>query len=71
MIRMKIYFPELHPGSYSFSVSIGIREADGRMQSLDGITNAVVFDIVSDRFVHVMMSLRTEFEDEDSSDHSS
>lgn len=63
-IRMRIWLPELHPGSYSFSVSLGSREADGRMQSLDGITNAIVFDILSERFVHVMMSLRTEFKEE-------
>lgn len=61
-VRMCIDLPELHPGSYSFSISIGRRDEDGRMHSLDGVTNAVVFDVVSERPVHVLMSLKTEFE---------
>lgn len=61
-VRMCIAIPELHPGSYSFSISLGRRDEDGRMCSLDGITNAVVFDVVSERPVHVLMSLKTEFE---------
>lgn len=60
-VRIEIDLPELHPGSYSLTVSIGCRETDGCMQSIDGITNAVVFDIVSVRQVHVLMSLKTKF----------
>jgi lipopolysaccharide transport system ATP-binding protein len=61
-VRMSIGLPELHPGSYSLSVSLGHRDNEERMHSLDGITNAVVFDIVSERPVHVLMSLKTEYE---------
>lgn len=60
-IQMKIYFPELHPGSYSLCISIGYRDENGKMISLDGITNAIVFDILAERSIHVLMSLRTEF----------
>jgi lipopolysaccharide transport system ATP-binding protein len=63
-IRIYIDLPELHPGSYSFSVSVGYRKPDGSMQSLDGITNSIAFDIVSERIVHVLMSLRSKFKEE-------
>jgi lipopolysaccharide transport system ATP-binding protein len=60
-VRIRFHLPELHPGSYSLNVSIGCREPDGIMQSIDGITNALVFDIVSLRTVHVLMTLKTEY----------
>lgn len=60
-VRIKIYFPELHPGSYSLSISIGYRNEKGEMVGADGITNAIVFDIISERLVHVLMSLRSDF----------
>jgi lipopolysaccharide transport system ATP-binding protein len=61
-VRVYIDVPELHPGSYSLNVSIGSRDDKGRMHSLDGITNALVFDVVAKRPVHVLMSLKTEYE---------
>jgi lipopolysaccharide transport system ATP-binding protein len=60
-VRIKIFFPELHPGSYSFSISIGYRNEKGEMVGADGITNAIVFEIISERLVHVLMSLRSDF----------
>jgi lipopolysaccharide transport system ATP-binding protein len=64
-VRIKIYFPEFHPGSYSLSISIGYRDENGNMVSADGILNAIVFDIVAERMIHVLMSLRSEFTVED------
>lgn len=61
-VRMHIELPELHPGSYSLNVSLGYRKPDGSMNSTDGITNAVVFDVVSRRLVHVLMSFKTKYE---------
>jgi lipopolysaccharide transport system ATP-binding protein len=60
-IQIKIFFPELHPGSYSLCISIGYRDDNGNMIGLDAITNAIVFDIIAERTIHVLMSLRTEF----------
>lgn len=61
-IRANIYLPELHPGSYSFRIAISHIGKDGEKASCDDILNALVFDLLSARVVHVLMSLNAEFE---------
>jgi lipopolysaccharide transport system ATP-binding protein len=61
-IRMKIGLPLLHPGSYSLTLSLGYRIDVAKVQSTDGITNALVFEVTSKKLVHVLMSLNTEYQ---------
>lgn len=61
-VSMKVRLPAFHPGSYAMNISLSLRDRAGSVCSLDGITNAVVFNIVSAKQVHVLMSLETEFE---------
>lgn len=64
-IRISIRLPVLHPGSYSFSITMGYKRENGVMQDSDSITNAVVFELTSRRTVHVLMSLDSSFEVEE------
>lgn len=64
-IRISIRLPVLHPGSYSFSITMGYKRESGVMQDSDSITNAVVFELTSRRTVHVLMSLDSSFEVEE------
>ncbi|MDC3067563.1 Wzt carbohydrate-binding domain-containing protein, partial [Pseudomonadota bacterium] len=64
-IRISIQLPVLHPGSYSFSITMGYKGENGVMQDSDSITNAVVFELTSRRTVHVLMSLDSSFEVEE------
>lgn len=62
-IRIGIDLPELHPGSYALSVELSARDTEsGQPLFLDCITNAVVFNVLSERAVHVLMALPTSFE---------
>ncbi len=64
-IRIYIQLPVLHPGSYSFSITMGYKLENDVMQDSDSITNAVVFEMTSRRTVHVLMSLDSSFEVEE------
>jgi lipopolysaccharide transport system ATP-binding protein len=61
-IKMKVALPRLYPGSYAFSVSVGYIEHNGETMLADRIDNAIVFDILSNREMHVMMSFPTIYE---------
>ena len=61
-VSMKITLPCLYPGSYSFSVSVSKVEKSGETVLLDRIENAVIFEVLSKKKVHVMMSFPTKFE---------
>lgn len=64
-IRVNLYLPELHPGSYSFRIAISRSGEDGASVSCDDILNALVFDLLSERVVHVLMLLNADFSVED------
>jgi lipopolysaccharide transport system ATP-binding protein len=61
-IRMKITLPCLHPGSYAFTVTAGYIEQGEEIVLSDRIENAIAFDMMSDKRVHVMMNFPTTFE---------
>lgn len=61
-IRMQIELPCLYPGSYAFTVAAGYIGHDGEITVSDRIENAIVFDVVSNKRVHVMMVFPTTFE---------
>ena len=61
-IRMKIILPCLHPGSYTFSVTAGYIGQGEEIMLSDRIENAIAFDMVSDKRVHVMMNFPTTIE---------
>jgi len=56
-----IELPLLHPGSYAFTISINYRDSDDSMNNADSISSLVVFDVSSDKIIHVMMSMKTVF----------
>ena len=60
-----IKLPLLHPGPYAFTVSVNYRDPDGNMNNADTLSNLIVFDLVSNKAVHVLMSLDTRFVIED------
>jgi lipopolysaccharide transport system ATP-binding protein len=60
--KVKVNLPILYPGSYSFSLAAGFLNSGGEIIVSDRIENALVFDIISSKQVHVMMSLPTIFE---------
>ena len=61
-VRMKVSLPCLHPGSYAFSVTTGYIGQGEEITLSDRIENAIVFDLASDKRVHVMMNFPTTFE---------
>lgn len=61
-IRMKVTLPCLYPGSYAFSVTAGYLEQDKEIMLSDRVENAVVFDVLTKKQVHVMMNFHTKFE---------
>lgn len=63
-VLIEIEIPLLHPGPYSISVSLGYRNVDKKMRNLDSIANIFVFNIESEKTVHVLMSLKTKFTEE-------
>ena len=60
-VQIVIDWPFLHPGSYSLSVSVAYRRQDGKMNGLDSIKNIMVFNVESEKLIHVLMSLNTRF----------
>ncbi|WP_260674653.1 ABC transporter ATP-binding protein [Comamonas aquatica] len=61
-IKIKITLPCLHPGSYSFTVSSGYVNHDAEIVVADRIHNALAFDLMSEKQVHVLMNFPTEIE---------
>lgn len=61
-IRMKVALPCLYPGSYAFTVTAGYIEQGDEIMLSDRIENAIIFDVLSEKKVHVMMSFSTTFE---------
>jgi len=61
-IKMKVALPRLYPGSYAFTMTTGYIEYGGAIVMSDRVENAVVFDLLSNRHVHVMMAFPTAFE---------
>lgn len=61
-VRMKISLPCLYPGSYSFSVTVGYEDSRKQLHLSDRIENAVIFNILSKKELHVMMCFSTVFE---------
>lgn len=60
-IRMKLYLPEVHPGSYSFRVAVSRRTENGELLGSDDLVNGLVFDVLSARPVYVLMLLDAQF----------
>lgn len=61
-ISMKIMLPRIYPGSYAFCVSVGYFGHNGENILADRIDNAIVFEVISSRKIHVMMSFPTIFQ---------
>lgn len=61
-IRMRLKLPFFHPGSYSFSMTAGYIGQSEEIMLSDRIENAIVFDMVSNKRVHVMMNFPTIIE---------
>ncbi len=61
-ICMKVTLPCLHPGSYAFSPTAGYIGHNEEVMLADRIENAIAFDMVSDKRVHVMMNFPTTIE---------
>jgi lipopolysaccharide transport system ATP-binding protein len=61
-ICMKVTLPCLHPGSYAFTVTTGYIGQGEEIMLSDRIENAIAFDILSDKRIHVLMNLPTTFE---------
>ena len=59
-VRLAVMLPCIHPGSYAFTVSTGYIGQDGEIKVSDRIENAIVFDVASDKHVHVLMSFSTD-----------
>ena len=60
--RLRIQLPCLHPGSYAFTVTAGYIGDDQVARTSDRVENSIVFDMLSDRRVHVMMNFPTTIE---------
>lgn len=58
-ISMVVSLPCLHPGSYAFTVTAGYIVHGEEIILSDRIENAIAFDMVSDKRVHVMMNFPT------------
>jgi len=61
-IRIKVTLPCLHPGSYAFTVTAGYIGQGEKIMLSDRIENAIAFDMVADKPVHVMMNFPTTIE---------
>jgi lipopolysaccharide transport system ATP-binding protein len=61
-VRMKIDLPCLHPGSYAFSATAGYVGHGYEIILSDRVENAIAFDLVSDKLVHVLMNFQTTIE---------
>lgn len=61
-IRMKVTLPCLYPGSYAFSVTAGYIGNGEEIMLSDRIENAIAFNIMSDKRIHVMMNFPTTIE---------
>jgi lipopolysaccharide transport system ATP-binding protein len=64
-VRLKITLPCLHPGSYAFTISTGYIQQSGEIVVADRIENALAFDVLSEKLVHVLMIFSTVIEVED------
>jgi lipopolysaccharide transport system ATP-binding protein len=58
-VRIKVTLPCFHPGSYAFSLTAGYIKDGGEIALSDRIENAIPFNLLSDKKVHVLMSLPT------------
>ena len=61
-LRMKVSLPCFHPGSYSFTPTAAYVERSGNIIVSDRIENAVVFDLLSEKKIHVLMRFATIFQ---------
>lgn len=61
-INIFLRLPLLHPGSYAFTASINYRGSDGNMNNADTLSNLIVFEMISEKDIHVLMSLETRFD---------
>jgi lipopolysaccharide transport system ATP-binding protein len=64
-MRMYITLPILHPGSYAFSLAAGYVARAGEIVLSDRVENALVFEVMTNKKVHVMMNFKTDFKRED------
>ena len=53
--------PFFHAGSYAISPAVSYRNSDGTVIVADRLENCVIFDIVSRRPVHVLMTLPADY----------
>lgn len=58
-VRMRVSLPSLHPGSYAFSPTAGYYDGNGEIVLSDRIENAVAFDLLTTKRIHVMMNFPT------------
>lgn len=68
-IRINISLPCLHRGSYTLSPTAGYINKDNEILLSDRIDNAIVFDIMSKKEMHTMMSLPSTIEIEREETH--
>jgi lipopolysaccharide transport system ATP-binding protein len=61
-VQMKVGLPCLHQGSYAFSLTLGHIGRNGEIALSDRVENAVVFNVLTKKQVHVMMNFPTLFE---------
>ncbi len=61
-IRIKISLPCLYTGSYTLSPTAGYIVSDKEITLSDRIDNAIVFDIISNKEMHTMISLPSTIE---------
>lgn len=59
-VRMYIELPTLHPGSYAFSLAVGYILKNEKNILADRIENAIIFDIMTRKKVHVTMNFPTK-----------
>ena len=59
--QFKIQVPYFHPGAYSITPTLAYEDPNGLLVVADQVENAIVFDIVEEKKVHVV-DWPTEFE---------
>ena len=59
-VRMYIELPILHPGPYAFSLAVGYILKNEKNILADRIENAIIFDIITKKKVHVTMNFPTK-----------
>jgi len=61
LAKIKFNLPNLHPGQYSFTVSIASQNDQGELVALDHCENLINFEFSAKKLCHVLMTFETRY----------